>query len=452
MDNVLDPLDQFTFEAERATGVASMPHIFWVYDRPVDIDSLRTFQHLLRQGSLYRRVQPSPLPFGRHRWVLAEDPADIEIVAMPRPREELDAWLDEQATRPIDPEHGAGWHLAVLPFSDGGAAVSLVISHCLTDGIGLFTAIAAAADGHDSPISWPAAGSRRRWQALREDVRQTTRDIPSFGRGVAAAVRLARRARNDAAGAAASTRPLRLPADASESFTPSVVTAFVDAVEWDTRAQALGGTSSVLLTGLAAHLAQRMGRVTEDGSVLMKVLVNERVPGDTRANAISSLSVTVNPATATTDLREMRAAVKRALTSHPETRDDERAVMAFVPLLGLLPKRFVRLSDNTVVSSSLGAVEPAVVRPDGADADLFGARVSYPTTTKASMDSVGGVLYVLSTTALGRVSVAVTAYLPGCTNVGYNSNEALRQNLSNALNEFSLTGTYVGAAPNNFQS
>ncbi|OBG17989.1 hypothetical protein A5765_05185 [Mycolicibacterium celeriflavum] len=448
MDNVLDPLDQFTFDAERATGVASIPHPFWVYNRPVDIDGLRKFQHHLRQGLLARRIQPSPLPFGRHRWVSVEGPSDIEIVATPRPRGELDAWFDEQATTPIDPEHGPGWHLAVLPFTDGGAAVSLVISHCITDGIGLFTAIAEAAQGRDAPISWPSAGSRRRWRALREDAGQAVRDIPALGRGAAAAIRLARRARREAHGAASASRPLRLPSGVDEPLTPSVATAFVDADEWDARAHALGGTSSVLLAGLATHLAQRMGRVTADGSVLMKVLVNERVVGDTRANAISSLTVTVDPASATTDLRDIRAAVKQALTSHQETRDDERAVMSFVPLLGLLPKRLIRLFDNTVVSSSLGAVEPAVVRPDGTDADLFGARVSYPTVTKALMDSMGGVLYVLSATAQRQVSVTVTAYQPGYTNSNANSNEALRQDLSNALNDFSLTGRYIGASPN----
>lgn len=443
MDNVLDPLDQFTFDAERVTGVSSLPHPFWVYDRPVDIEGLRRFHHHLRQGFLFRRIEPSPLPFGRHRWVSVEDSSDIEIIATPRPRAGLDAWLDEQATNPVDPEHGPGWHLSVLPFTDGGAAVSLVISHCLTDGLGLFTAIADAAESRAAPISWPAAGSRGRWKALREDGRQAMQDVPALGRGAVAAVRLARRARHDGDGVASSTKPLRLPAGADEPLTPSVAAVFVNADEWAARAQALGGTSSVLLAGLAAQLAQRMGRTNADGSVSTKILVNERVAGDTRANAISSLTVTVDSASATTDLREIRSAIKKAHVEHQETRDDERAVMSFVPLLGLLPKRLVRLVDNTVVSSSLGAVEPAVVRPDGRDADLFGARVSYPTVSKAVMESMGGLLYVLSTTALGQVSVAVTAYQPGYPH----SNEALRQDLSSALNDFQLTGRDIGAKP-----
>jgi diacylglycerol O-acyltransferase / wax synthase len=447
MDNVLDPLDQLMFDAERATGVAAIPHPFWVYNRPVDIDGVRKFHHHLQQGWLPRRIEVSPLRFGRHRWTSADDPSDIEV-ATPRPRAELDAWLEEQATAAIDAEHGPPWHLAVLPFTDGGAAVSLAVSHCLADGVGLLNAMADAADGRDAPISWPAAGSRGRWQALREDARQTGRDIPALGRGAAAALRLARRVRREGARAAPSTTPLRLPTGADESLTPPMATAFVDADEWEARADALGGTSNALLVGVAGQLAQRMGRVVADGSVLMKIPVNERTAADTRANAVSHLTVSIDPAPATRDLREIRAAVKQALISHREMRDDERAVMSFVPLLRLLPKRLVRLVDNTVVSSNIGVIDPAVFRIDGTEADLWASRVSHRGVTKALMHRMGGVLYVLSGTALGQVFVSAGAYQPGYTN----SNEALRQDLSDALNDFSLTGTYIGAPPTTHRS
>ncbi|MEB4211820.1 hypothetical protein [Mycobacterium sp. 94-17] len=442
MDNVLDPLDQLTFDAERATGVASIPHPFWVYNRPVDVDGLRKFHHHLQQGWLPRRIEPSPLRFGRHRWVSAGDPSEMEIAAA-RPRADLDAWLTERAATFIDAEHGPGWHLAVLPFTDGGAAVSLAVSHCLADGVGLLEVMADAADGRDATISWPPARSRRRWQALREDARQTVRDIPALGRGAAAAVRLARHTLRQGAAAAPSTTPLRLPAGADEPLTPPTVTAFVAAAEWEARARTLGGTGNALLAGLAAHLARGMGRVTADGSVLMKMPANERAADDTRANAVSHPTITIDPAPVTRDLRGIRAAVKQALTDHHELRDDERAVMAFVPLLGLLPKRLVRLVDNTVVSSNIGQVDPAVTRPDGTQADLFAARLSYRGVTKPLMHRLGGALYVLSGTAQGQVFVSVTVYQPGYAN----TNETLRQDLSNALHDFSLTGTYIGPPP-----
>src|SRR5262249_8052678 len=160
----------------------------------------------------------------------------------------------------------------------------------------------------------------------REDARQTARDIPAVGRAVVAAIRLARRSR-DGAGAATplTTSSPALPAGADESITLPMATILVDADEWEARAHSLGGTSKPLTVGLAAGLAQRLGRVAADGSVVVMIPVNERAAGDTRANAISNVGVTVDPAPATTDLREIRAAVKQALIRHREVADEERA-------------------------------------------------------------------------------------------------------------------------------
>ncbi|MDT5409582.1 MAG: hypothetical protein QOG14_1802, partial [Mycobacterium sp.] len=121
MSNVLDLVDQTVFLGERATGASSLGQCVWVYDRAIDIDALRQFHHHLQWGRLSRRIERSPLPFGRHRWVSSSDPSDLEIGGTPRPREEFDAWLSEQAAIPLDAEHGPGWHLSVLPFTDGGA-------------------------------------------------------------------------------------------------------------------------------------------------------------------------------------------------------------------------------------------------------------------------------------------------------------------------------------------
>src|SRR6476620_12248430 len=151
MSNVLDLVDQSFFRLEQAAGVGQC---VWVYDRPVDIDGLRDFHRHLQQGRLLRRIERSPLPFGRHRWVSPSDQPELEIAAT-RPRGEFDAWIDEQANTPLEAEHGPGWHLAVLPFTDGGAGVSFVTSHCLTDGVGLCEALADAASGRRDPINWP---------------------------------------------------------------------------------------------------------------------------------------------------------------------------------------------------------------------------------------------------------------------------------------------------------
>ena len=442
MGNILDLIDQTFFRLEGAAGVGQA---IWVYNRSVDLDGLREFHRHLQRGRLSRRIERSPLPFGRHRWVAPSDQPGLEIVEKPRPREEFDAWLNEQANAPLDAEHGPGWHLAVLPFSDGGAGVSLVLSHCITDGIGACLAIVEAACGYDHAYNWPAAGSRPRWRALREDARQTARDIPAIGRAVVAATQFVRRNRGTAGSAGPALAPT---AGVDEKVTLPTATIFVDADEWDARAESLGGTSNALFAALAARLAQRVGRVAADGSVTLAVPVNERAADDTRANAVSMLDISVDPAPVTTDLRGIRAAVKQALIrSHREP--DERRIL--LPLVPLLPRRLTnRLvgvatggATNVVIASNLGAAPSAVNQPDGTDADYAALRSLYPGVTKAMMHQLGGMLSVHSARVRRQVVVSVAAYQPD----GPNSNDTLQQRVSSVLREFSLTATMGWPCP-----
>lgn len=442
MSNVLDLADQTLFLGERATAATSVLQTIWVYDHAIDIDGVRTFHRHLCRGRLRRRIERSALPFGRHRWVAPTDQSGLEIVATSRPRDEIDDWLDEQAnTRRPDAEHGPGWHLAVLPLIDGGAAVSLVVTHCLTDGVGLCEALADAACGRDDTIDWPPAASRRRWRALREDARQTAHDTADVGRAVVAAARMARAARNAAVTAPPATKRPAPPTGPEEHIRLPMAMIFVNADEWDARANALGGTSNALLAGLAAHLARRVGRVAADGTVNVGMPVNERTPGDTRANAVINVDITVDPTSATTDLRGIRASIKHALTRH-EDEPDER--WALLPLVPLIPRRVMRAligvvtgSATTVVSSNLGPLDPAANRPDGTDADHFAMRSVYPGVTTATMYRTNGALALLSGRVHGQVFVSLLAYELG----RHNSEVELRQHISSALCELGLTAT-----------
>lgn len=440
MNNVLDLADQTLFLGERATGATSLLQCIWVYDHAIDIGGLREFHHHLGKGRLSRRIERSPLPFGRHRWVAPKDRCTLEIVSTPRRRDEIDTWLAEQGTKRPDAEHGPGWHLAVLPLSDGGAAISLVTTHCLTDGVGLCEALADAACGRDDAIRWPAAAARRRWRAVREDVRQTVHDTGDVGRAIGAAVRMLRQGR-DAVQAASAEKPPAPPTAGGDPITLPMATFFVDADEWDSRAGALSGTSNALLAGLAARLAQRVGRVAPDGSVNLGMPFNERTPGDTRANAVTNVDVTLRPSAIGTDLREIRAVIKNALVCHQDVPDERWALLPLVPLI---PKRvFRRLisvatgNATAVVSSNLGALDPAANRPDGTDADHFAMKSLYPGVTGATMQRTNGVLALLSGRANSRVFVSVLAYQPG----GDNSDDVLRQHISDTLSDFSLTAT-----------
>ncbi|OMB95304.1 hypothetical protein [Mycobacterium colombiense] len=440
MSNVLDLADQTLFLGERATGATSLLQCVWVYDHAVDIDGLREFHRHLGKGRLSRRIERSPLPFGRHRWVAPNDRCALEIVGTPRRRDEIDAWLAEQGTKRPDAEHGPGWHLAVLPLTDGGAAVSLVTTHCLTDGVGLCETLADAACGRDDAIRWPAAAARRRWRAVREDARQTAHDTGDVARAIGAAIRMLRQGR-DAVQSASAEKPPAPPIAGDDRITLPMTTFFVDADEWDSRAGALGGTSNALLAGLAARLAQRVGRVAADGSVNVGMPLNERTPGDTRANAVTNVDVTLRSSAIGTDLREIRAVIKNALIRHQDVPDERWALLPLVPLI---PKRIFRRlisvvtgGATTVVSSNLGVLDPAVNRPDGSDADYFAMKSVYPGVTRATMHRTNGALALLSGRVHGQVFVSVLGYQLGHRN----SNEDLRQAISGVLGDFSLTAT-----------
>jgi hypothetical protein len=442
MSNVLDLVDQTLFGFERATGATSLFQCVWVYNRAIDLDGLRQFHRHLERGRLCRRIECSPLPFGRHRWVSPRDQSDLEIVARPRPREEFDAWLSEQASTPIDAEHGPGWHLAVLPFTDGGAGVSLVGSHCLADGMGGSLAVAEAACGYDNAISWPAGGSRKRWRSLREDARQTVRDIPHVGRAVLAAARFAVSNRGHAgSGTALPAATPASPATTDERITLPRETVFIDADDWDACADSLGGSSTALLAGVAARIAELIGRVTADGAVTLSIPVNERTANDPRSNAVTNVDVLVDPAPAATDLREIRGAIKRALSRRHEVPDQR---LALLPLVPLLPKRLIRHWVNvaagtatTVGVSNLGTVPAIVNRPDGTDADYGTVQSLYPGMTTATMHRTGGILALLSLRVHQQIIISVLAYQPGRVT----SNDDLRQVLSRALDDFALTAT-----------
>jgi len=446
MSNVLDPYDQTYFSFGRAAGVTNLLQCVWVYDRGINVDGVRTFHHHLQQGLLARRIERSRLPFGRDRWVSSSRAPELEMVATPRSRVEFDAWLDEQADIPLDPEHGPGWHLAVLPFADGGAGLSLTVSHCLIDGVGLSRAVADAASGGAHPTVWPPAGSRGRWQAIAEDAVQSVRDMPAVARAVVAAATFVRRQRG-----AAPTQTTAVD-ESDERVTLSTTTIFVNAEHWDARANALGGTANTLLAGMAARLALKVGRTTADGSATPSIPVNTRREGDTRANAITNVDITVDPMTAGTDLNEIRTATKQALIRSKEVPDERWALLPLVPLLPeQIKKRVVGVvtgGTTNVVSSNLGATAPELNKPDGTDADYFAMKSLYPGVTQAIMHRTGGVLALLSGRVDGRVFVSALAYQPGRKN----SDGHLRQDLSSVLQDFSIAAlTDWGATQMNRQ-
>jgi hypothetical protein len=443
MDNLLDLFDQTFFAGERATGITCVLQCVWMYDRPLDLAGLQEFHRNLQRSRLSRRIERSQLPFGRHRWVTPTEQSQLEVAAQ-RPRAEFDAWLGEQAATPLDGERGPGWHLAMLPFTDGGTGVSLVISHALTDGVGLCEALIDAVNGRPDPVAWPAARSRTRRQALRQDIRQMRRDLPAVRDAIRAATGAARTARQGGGGSlsGATTRT----AGSRERITIPTATVFLDADEWDHRAQSLGGTSNSLLEGFAARIAQKVGRTDADGSVVLVMPVNERTAGDTRANAVANVDITVDAAPAVNDLSGIRSATKQALTARHDVPDERLALLPLSPLLPRwLIRRMVSLAARsaTTTASNLGAIDPDAYRADGSTADFFAMKSYGPGTSKAIMHRTGGILAVAMARVGRRAFVSILGYQPG----RLESNSDLRQVVADVVRDFTLSATFDWPSP-----
>src|ERR1700761_8473548 len=220
--------------------------VVWVYEHAIDWDGLRRFHRNLGRGLLGRRIERSPLPFARYRWVLDRGPSDIDIAECARPRAELSDWADERSQLPADPEWGPGWHLGVLPLTDGSTAVTLVASHYVLDGIGCFLAIVEAILGNTRELGYPPPRSRTRLRAVVQDVRQTARDTPEVARALVALAKQARRRRREMSRSPAPRPATFHGGDSDAPFVTPGITISIDLEHWDARAKALGGAGNTL--------------------------------------------------------------------------------------------------------------------------------------------------------------------------------------------------------------
>lgn len=439
VDNTLAYIDQGSFLALRALGRGPLIQFTWIYDRAVDLDGLRRFHANLGFGLLGRRIERSALPFGRDRWVSAPGPADVEIAATDRRRDEVWAWADERVQLPIDPQHGPSWHLGVVPLTNGGSAVSLVVSHSIGDAKAINIAIDDAVTGFRRDMGYPPPGSRTRSRAVLEDAQQAARGVPELAKAVASAVRVARSERDGLATSVKSGSRQRSTGRDVQIVVPNAV-AFFDVEHWDERARQLGGTNNSLFAALGARLGHIMGRVDDDGRVRLSLPVSERGADDTRANALTEASVLADPTKVIDDLGDVRRDVKQALTALGEAPNELLGPIALVPLTpAALVRRLegmVQQVGSPVGCSNIGELDPVVNRPDGSDADYLTIRMLEPKVTTKVLDRMGGLLFLVSGRVHGRVFVTVASWVVG----GANTTDALRDSLRRALDEMALSG------------
>ncbi len=436
-------LDHAAFLRLRATGQGSTVQCTWVYDRDVNIDELRAFKDNLGAGLLGRRIERSPLPFGRHRWVV--DSRSPDITCEPRqPRREIGAWIERRARVRVDPEHGPTFHLGVLPLDDGGAAVTLVASHCVVDGLAMATALAEAVKGERRNLGYPQANSRGRWRTVGEDLADAGRALPAVIRALIATLAIVLKVSSDRQpqprGRPRAPDPMDDGQNASES-----VTLQTDAAAWDARARSLNGSSNALFVAFAARLAHRIGRVLPDGNSVTVVLpVSDRTAGDDRANALTSITLTVDGHAVVDHLGGVRAEVKRLLTSLEEQPNE---MLAGLPLIPFTPRWLVRRAEGIAMSSgrlpvgcsNLGSLDTAVGRIDGADATEVSMRLAEQGITQSRIERAHGQLFCGTGTVNGSRFLTIVSYQSGAGN----ATAATGELACRALADLQLSATTV---------
>lgn len=436
--NTVDYMDHASYVALRALRRGPVGQSVWLYDRGVDMDGLRRFQRNLAHTLLGRRLERSPLPFGRHRWVAWAGPDSIEVAAGERARDEVWDWVNERARIPVDPETGPAWHLAVQPLVGGGAAVSLVFSHTVADGAASTLSIVSAVEGAAWDLGYPAPGSRTRRQALAEDLRSTAGVLPGIPSAIAGTIRLQRQQ------SAGKPKPAKRPKAAATSgsggpVTVPMVAASIDVASFDQKVADLGGTRNALVAALAARLGRALGRVDADGKVMLTFPVSERTEGDTRGNALNVITVTVDPETVVADLGPLRKGVKDALVEMEAIRD---AVMAPLPLIPFVPGFLMAQVEKAVLQegqpigcSNAGVMPAALSRIDGTEADFFIGRMIENGVTEQAFARRGGHLALGVTITGATAAISIASWKVG----GPNTAEALAKAVSTAFGDFGLS-------------
>jgi hypothetical protein len=425
-------LDQAAFLRLRATGQGSVCQCTWVYDRDVDIDELRVFNGNLGAGLLGRRIERSPLPFGRHRWVVDERAPAIDVTVACRPRDDIGAWIEQQARVTVDPEWGPTFHLGVLPLDDGGTAITLVASHCVVDGLGLATAIAEAVKGESRDFGYLQAHSRGWWRAVSEDLAEAILALPAVIRALIATLLILVRLSSDAkAPLPAQYRPVASgdhDPDDDGAELPSV-TMQTDVSAWDARAHELSASSTTLFVAFAARVAHRMGRIHPDGNTVTVVLpVSERSAADDRANALTSITVAVDSEAVMDDMRKVRADVKSRLASLAQQPNE---MFAGLPLIPFTPQWLVRHTEGIAMAtgqrpvgcSDLGNFDTVIGRIDGGDATEVSMRLAEQGITRHRIECTHGQLFCGSGTVNGSRFITVVAYQCGAENAPASTRE-----------------------------
>ncbi len=432
--------DQGMYLAHVAGGQHAVIQLLWRYLRPVDHAALMRFRDTLAQGPLSRLIRPARLPFGRHQWVAAHmQPPPLDAGVAPLAPSELQAWADAQVDLPLDPTHGPPWTLSLQPFADGSTVVSLVVSHCIADGMATALAVSEAARGHCRTLGLPVAQASA--AGMASEMWRCLGDAPATLKALAGLVRMARapRPRHDRAAPAAAGK-------AADDRTVDFPTAFlrVSLADWDARARSLGANRFTLLAALTASFAVALGRVQND-EVTLLVPVNQREGlSDDGGNRVSLATVKLERTVATGRLHALQ---RRLQTELVRTRREPDPLAAVLPLVPFVPPRAFAatsrlalgaLADLPVTCSHMGDLPKDITRIDGSEADRFCFRGIDRQAAVTTLEQRQGVATLLAGVIPGDMLLNFVAYQPGVLTQSHD----LRHMARGLLADVGLTGAF----------
>ncbi|MEV5838420.1 hypothetical protein [Nocardia sp. NPDC052112] len=142
----LSVVDEIFLRTHRRLGTPIALQGLWRTADRVDPELLRRVHATLRVGPLGRRVIRPRVPGARRGWRPNTRAHPLEFTDRAIATGDLLEWADEQGAN-LDPEFGPGWRLSTAALADGGSIVSLTCSHALADGRALVLAVDDALGG-----------------------------------------------------------------------------------------------------------------------------------------------------------------------------------------------------------------------------------------------------------------------------------------------------------------
>jgi hypothetical protein len=413
-------------------------HFTWIYPHRLEVAAVDLFNERIARGLLGRLLQRSPLPFGRHRWVVNSAPAPITWVLEEISADRLPAWRSSLVDLPVDPEYGPGWRLAVQCIEGGGCAMSILISHTIADCQAALQAIVEASTDSAFQPRFPIASRRWSFNRILRDSQECLRALPDVLRALSLLVRQGNIRDNNLLRSAG--RPHLTGAHEFETVVDvPLVSVVMDSVEFAGRAQSLNVASNSLFMLLAVRLAFRMGRVNPEGHVNLVLPVSDRRAGDTRGNALSSVTIVADPELCIKEPLRLQRQARSALTKLIRNGDP---LTTLLPLVPFIPLALVRHLEDALLGTDL-AVACTLLPPVRPELGRVCSEASFlqmsglERYTAPVLARMGGRLYLTCYRFGEREVVTISGYSPKFAT----TRSAIAELVRDSLADIGLRGT-----------